>query len=424
MKSLIRRSTTPLNAIIAGFVLFAILAIIVILASRVGASATQSGRLVTIHDRGSQKVILSEAKTIGEALTEAGIILDKSDAVEPAVSEKLVASEYAVNIYRARPVVVVDGATRQKVITPYQTSARIAKSAGIALYDEDKATLTRADNIVAEGAGLRLTIDRATPFALTLYGTTTTARTQGETVGSMLEEKGIKLGKDDRVSLDPSTKLTEGLAVKVWREGKQTITQEEAIAFATEKIQDADREIGYKEIRTPGENGSKMVTYEVMIQDGKEVGRTAIASVTTKESKQQVEVLGAKFKGAYTTPGENEIITWNYLIAQGFTREQTAGIMGNLMQEHGFNTTGDGLVQWTGSRKASLMSRADPYNIYTQLDFLMYELNTGYSGVRNAIKASTSVNNAVTIFQNQFERCGICVESQRIQYAFNILASH
>jgi hypothetical protein len=170
----------------------------------------------------------------------------------------------------------------------------------------------------------------------------------------------------------------------------------------------------------------RSASYEVTIQDGKEVSRTEIASITTKQPVKQVEIVGAK--GEYTTPSENETITWNFLIVNGFSRYQTAGIMGNLMQEHGFNTSdaggGYGLVQWTGSRRAELMAQAHPENIYTQLNFLMHELNTNYSGVRDAIKASGTVDEATIIFQNQFERCGICIQDQRIQFAYNILASH
>lgn len=298
MKSLIRRSTTPLGAIIAAFVLFSVL-IICIIASHVGATSgaqSQNGHLVTIHSDGKQTVILSQSATIGDALKEAGVVVDKSDAVEPAVSEKLVASEYDVNIYRARPVIVVDGATKQKVITPYQTAAQIAQSAGITLYDEDTTTISPNDNIVADGAGLRMTIKRAMPVALTLYGQTTTVRTQGKTVGEMLNEKGIKLSKDDRISPDQSTKLTTDLAIKVWREGKQTVTVSEEVDFTVDKIQDGDQEIGYRAIQTPGQKGLRSVTYEVVIQDGQEVGRTEIASLTTKNPQKQVEIIGAKLK--------------------------------------------------------------------------------------------------------------------------------
>ena len=424
MNKLICQITTPVGAVLV-VALFLITTTIITMSGVTHAGNGKNapaGKLVTIHDRGTEKVILSQSETIGDALKEAGITVDNKDAVEPALTEKMVASDYQVNIYRARPVVIVDGNTKTKVITPYQTASQIAEHAGVKLYAEDVTKIERTDNIVAEGAGLRLIIDRAVPFTFTLYGNTTTVRTQADTVGAMLTEKGIKLGQNDKSSLPADTKITDNLAVKVWREGKQTITATEEINFEIQKIEDVDREASYRAVKTAGVKGSRNATYEVVIQDGKEVSRTEIASLVTKQPEKQVEVVGAK--GQYTTPSENETITWNFLLANGFNRVQAAGIMGNLMQEHGFNTTGDGLAQWTGSRKSALMSRSNPYNIYTQLEFLMFELNGRYSKVRDSILASSSIERSVVLFQDGFEGCSECVESSRIQFARNILASH
>ena len=79
-----------------------------------------------------------------------------------------------------------------------------------------------------------------------------------------------------------------------WREGKQTVTSEEVVAFAVEQIKDADRSVEYREVQTPGVAGLRTVTYEVDIQNGVEVARTEIASITTKEPVVQVEVIGTK----------------------------------------------------------------------------------------------------------------------------------
>ena len=76
-------------------------------------------------------------------------------------NEELVATDYTVNIYRARPVIVVDGATREKIMTAAQTSESIAKAAGLTLHDEDKAKLQASEDIVSDGAGVILNIDRA-----------------------------------------------------------------------------------------------------------------------------------------------------------------------------------------------------------------------------------------------------------------------
>lgn len=257
---------------------------------------TGSGRLVTIHDRGVEKVLLSEGETIGDALENAGITLDSHDVVEPAVTQKLIASEYQINIYRARPVTVVDGPTRQRVVTAYQTAEQIAKDAGVTLYAEDETKITRSSDFINDGAGLQVAIDRATAFNFTLYGKSSEARTQSSTVGGMLKDKGVTLAENDRVSVPISTPIVPGLDVRVWREGKQTITVDEEIDFTIEKIQDADQEVGYRQVTTAGEKGQRHVTYEVTIQDGQETGRTEIASITATEPKKQVEVIGSKSK--------------------------------------------------------------------------------------------------------------------------------
>jgi uncharacterized protein YabE (DUF348 family) len=424
MNSLIHKSAISLGALGAAL-LFVILTIIISISSTTHADngqVSQTGRLITIHDRSVEKVIVSQAATIADALKEANIIIDSKDLVEPNLAEKLVASDYQVNIYRARPVIVIDGNTRTKIVTAYQTAAQIANEAGIKLYDEDKVTLARTDDFVAEGVGLKLVIDRAVLFSFTLYGKAMASRTHGKTVGEMLAEKGVNLTTNDKVSPDKSAFLTDGLAVRVWREGKQTITIDEAINFETDKVESADQSAGYREVKVIGEQGSRSVSYEITIQDGLEVGRIEIASLVTKQPKKQIELVGVK--GQYTTPIENETIVWDYLINKGFSRIQTAGIMGNLKQEHHFQTSGDGLAQWTGGRKADLYSRAYPNNIYTQLDFLMDELNGKYDWVRDEIKSATSLTDTVRIFQNKFERCGVCMENNRINYAQGILGSH
>ena len=275
-------------------VFFLILTIVIAISGVTYAgSGSQTGHLITIHDRATEKVILSKADTIGDALKEAGIPVDSKDLVEPTPGEILVAPDYQVNIYRARPVLVIDGNVRQKIISPYQTAQQIAKSAEIVLYPEDKTSIDQVDNL-NDGAGLQLTIDRATAFKFTLYGKTSIVRTQADTVGEMLDEKGIKLTKKDRVLPKQSTKIHAGLVVKVWREGKHTVTVEESVDFQVEQIQDADREVGYLLVTTPGQKGMRSVTYEIIVQDGKEVSRKEIASLTIKQPEKQIEIVGAK----------------------------------------------------------------------------------------------------------------------------------
>lgn len=98
------------------------------------------------------------------------------------------------------------------------------------------------------------------------------------------------------------------------------LTVDEDVTFHTHQVKDANRDRGYKEVQTKGENGKRTVTYEITIRDGKEVARKETNSIVIKEAVEQVEVVGVK--GMYTTLA-NESITWNFLMGKGLTREQT-----------------------------------------------------------------------------------------------------
>ena len=272
-----------------GLVLFAL-----VVMPRVQAAPDEGERLITIHDRGIERGLITKHDTLREVFGEAGIALDRNDMVEPGLDEKLVTNYYQVNIYRARPIVIVDGQVQQRVMSAYRTPKQVAKHAGIELQDEDEAELVLSDNVLRDGASLRMIIDRAVPIELTLYGKTETVYTQATDVGGLLEEKGITLGEKDDMSRAPSDAVVAGMKLSIWRNGKQTVTREEKIAFPVEQIRDANREVGYRQVKTPGTDGKKMVTYEVVMKDGREVSRKTIQTVVTKQPKKQVEVIGTK----------------------------------------------------------------------------------------------------------------------------------
>jgi len=260
-----------------------------------GAASTDpvhGGRLVTFHDRGQTKVILTRAQTIRDALNDANISVVNEDKVEPSLDESLVATDYTVNIYRARPVIVVDGAVRLKILTAAQTPEGITKDAGLTLHDEDKTTLSASSNIIADGAGEILTIDRAKQFTLSMYGSPVTAYSQAATVGEMLKEKGIHFGPSDVLAVNPNTPLTAGMTVAIWRNGVQTSTVDEEIPAPVRQVQDVDHPMGYHQVQDPGAPGKRSVTYEVVMQDGQVISRKEIQSVIITAPKEQVVVIG------------------------------------------------------------------------------------------------------------------------------------
>ena len=258
-------------------------------------------RLVNIYDRGVEKAIVTKARTVREALKLAKISIDeRQDVVEPGLDSEMVAEKYNVNIFRARPITIVDGNKRLKITTAEQTPALIAKAAGLEVFTEDKTTLDKGDNIVVDGADTVMKVERASVVNFVLYGKESVVRTHAKTVDELLNDKNITLQKDDTLSVDRSARIVPGMKIELWRNGKQTVTVEEDVKFQTEKVQDANRDLGYREVKQAGENGKKNVTYEIEMKNGVEVSRKEIASVVTKESKKQIEIVGAKSSNTFS----------------------------------------------------------------------------------------------------------------------------
>jgi hypothetical protein len=144
--------------------------------------------------------------------------------------------------------------------------------------------------------------------------------------------------------------------------------------------------------------------------------------------------------GAVVTENANDKVAFDYFVGQGLTDVQAAGIVGNLDQESGMSPTiaqigggpGRGIAQWSvGGRwdtsqddnvawyAAQQGESVDSLDL--QLSFIWYELTTigyGYSELR----AATTVDEAVTVFQDDYEICGACDSSNRIAYAEAALA--
>ncbi len=277
--------------------LVALFAVSIVRTANAGSKEPAHGeKLLVIHDGTSKRGFLTKAETIREALEDADIPVDANDLVEPRLDEELIASNYDVNIYRARPVIIVDGAVRKKIMSAYRTPSQIVEHAGMELRQEDNTTMGWSVNPF-DGVVAQLTIDRATPLTLVLYGTRTTVYTQAETVADFLKEKSIVLGDNDKISVSSDERITTDMVIELWREGRQTITVEEDVEFDIEQIQDVDREVGYREITVPGVPGKQSVTYEIEIRNGVEVSRKEIQKVLITEPKNQVEIIGMKTSG-------------------------------------------------------------------------------------------------------------------------------
>lgn len=254
-------------------------------------------RLIAVYDQGVTYSFLTKETTVGAALRGAGLVLDDRDSVEPSPDEELVASSYQVNIYRARPILVVDGTTRIKILSSHQTAAQIAADAGTPLRDADTASFALATNVISDGAGQIMTITRARQITLDLHSKKIALRTQAATIEGLLKEQSLTLDDVDLLSHPLTTQIRDGMEVRIWREGIQTITVDEDINPPRRFVYDNNRPLGYRAVHTEGTVGVRTVTYQIEIRDGHELSRTRLAAVTARQPSEKVEIIGLKNDG-------------------------------------------------------------------------------------------------------------------------------
>lgn len=246
-------------------------------------------RVITIYHDGAEQTVVTDAPTVGEALDRAGVKLSKLDGVEPELNTQLVAPSYNINIYRARPVTVVDGALRREIVSSHTSARQIATDAGIKLYDEDTYDLDRIDDFVSEdGIGLKLTVHRSKPVLLMLYGQEIKLRTMANSVEEFVAEKQLNLAPGDELWPKAGTKLQAGMTIALFAKGTMDI-EVLPVPFAVKKIQDADRPVGYRRVVTPGVRGKRYVIAQ--LSGGH---RRVIHSFVLLAPKEQVEIVGTK----------------------------------------------------------------------------------------------------------------------------------
>lgn len=254
---------------------------------------------VQVYVDGNKKTLPTRAQTVGELLQRIDIQLSKNDIVEPGVNSPIREDDLHINVYRAKPVTVVDsdGKTVSAKIAS-TTPENLAEKAGFKLYPEDEATVASPDRAMNDGVvGELITIDRATPIKLNLYGKKVSVRTQADTVGGLLAEKGIYLQKKDKTIPRLDTPIKKDMNVLVLRNGKQIISQEEPIAPPVDTQYDATMDVGTTKVIDPGKPGKRLVTYEVVFKHDKEVGRKQIQSVVVEQPKKRVVIEGTKNTG-------------------------------------------------------------------------------------------------------------------------------
>ena len=227
-------------------------------------SASPKSHFVTIFDDGKKLTIKTDAVTVREVLERMNIEVANTDKVEPGLTSIINDDNYSINIYRARPVLVIDGASRQYVYTPSYDGRSIAEDAGVTVYDGDEVEMIENQNFLETG---------------------------------------------------------DAVAYSVTRNGGRTVTVESSIPYAEKEVEDDTLEAGKEKVQQVGEDGTKTAVYQVNFVNGVEVSRELISEQTTKEPVEKITAVGTKENKAETTKKATTTIRPEWETCAGWARE-------------------------------------------------------------------------------------------------------
>lgn len=258
-------------------------------------TARADTRVVLITYDGDTKVVPARPQTVKSLLKKLNITINPGDVVEPEVSTKIVQDNFRINIYRARPVEIVDGDREIFSYSAATTARSVAAQTGATLYAEDRVSARPVSNFVKEGGiGERITIERSTAVNLNLYGTPAPTRTLATTVGELLKEKNIVLRNGATVTPAAETPISPNMQLFVLKEGVRIESSEETIPMPVQNIDDNNLTLGSRAIRQAGAAGKQLTTYEITVDPatGKEISRTIIQRVIIQNPITQIVAIG------------------------------------------------------------------------------------------------------------------------------------
>ncbi|KAB7788724.1 lytic transglycosylase [Bifidobacterium cebidarum] len=260
--------------------------VIALTAAMVGSFAFTARKSVALNVNGKTTQVTTYAMTATRLLQEQGIDVKSHDIVTTSSGDRL--ADHAVVTVRSayQTTINIDGTE-----VPFWTVATSADQL-LGFFKENNAQAKKItvdiNNVYNQLTG-GLVINQAGPVTVIADGKTSEAPNGKLPAASILDSKGIVLGKEDRVSVEKDGNQTI-LRVKRVTHGEETRTV--SIPFDTQTIIDPNLDEGQTEVRQQGENGEKTQVYSVTYVDGVAESETLKSETITKMAIDQIIAVG------------------------------------------------------------------------------------------------------------------------------------
>lgn len=257
---------------------------------------------VNVFADGQVIPVKTSARNPDSIVAQTGITVGEDDLVDK--SSFRVGSDAkdgnAIIVYRAVPVTFYEKGKKVMRVNAAGTVADALEKAGI---DMEGADTTDLDPDTLLKKNMKINILRSFKIQLVVGGVKRTVDYAAGTVGDLLKRVNVDVGKYDVVKPGLSETLKRGSKVVVKRVSYETREEETVITYGTQTKESGILAQGVKRVARQGRDGTKTVTYEDKIVNGKVVSSKKVGEVVNVKAVDKVVVIG--------TRGATNVVTSN-----------------------------------------------------------------------------------------------------------------
>ena len=257
---------------------------------------------VNVFADGQVIPVKTSARNPDSIVAQTGITVGEDDLVDK--SSFRVGSDAkdgnAIIVYRAVPVTFYEKGKKVMRVNAAGTVADALEKAGI---DMEGADTTDLDPDTLLKKNMKINILRSFKIQLVVGGVRRTVDYAAGTVGDLLKRVNVDVGKYDVVKPGLSETLKRGSKVVVKRVSYETREEEKVIKYGTQTKETGILAQGVKRVARQGRDGTKTVTYEDKIVNGKVVSSKKVGEVVNVKAVDKVMVIG--------TRGATNVVTSN-----------------------------------------------------------------------------------------------------------------
>ncbi|PAC80349.1 hypothetical protein CHI05_17570 [Bacillus sp. 7788] len=246
---------------------------------------------ITISINGKEKTIRTHEETVAQLLSDLGIKTRAEDHISPSLNTKI---EDNMNIVydAAIPVHLTLDGKEKTIWTTDQTVGALLKNEKIDIGKHDQVTPGKNDKIKKD---MNLVVQQAFQVSVNDGGKDKKVWTTSTTVADFLKQQELRLKKHDKIKPALHSHISKKSAdIQITRVEKVTDVVEEKIAFDTKHKKDRSLEKGKEKVLKKGEEGKLKKHYAIVKENGKVVSKELIKEVTEKDSKDRLVAIGTQ----------------------------------------------------------------------------------------------------------------------------------